>query len=121
MDSRRSREKRRTAKIPTQKGGRKDNAVRIKESRKVEKPDYAQKSSPRRDFKEDAQEKVKKLFEPVKDEIRLVIEYINILELRRDLNQKFEIMMLTDFIKHATRKCEFYLNAQLLKLGKDHG
>lgn len=121
MDSRRNKEKRRTAKVPTRKRGGEDTRVEAKKSRALEEPDYTQESSFSRNAKKDAQEKVKKIFEPVKHQIQLVLEYINILEMRRDLEVTQEIMVLAEFISNVERQCNVYLNAQFIKLGKGHG
>lgn len=120
MDSRRNKEKRRTATIPTRKKGGEGTSVKVKESRALEKPYYAEKSASCSDVKENAPQ-VKKIFEPVKHQIQLILEYINILELRKDLDPTQEIMILAEFISNISRQCAAYLNAQFIKLGNGHG
>lgn len=121
MDTKSNREKRRTAKIPTQKRGTKNNAVRVEKSRAFKESDYKEKSSVSGNTKEDAQKKVKGIYEPLKHQIRVLIEYINILETKVDGEQEREIALLIDFIGAIKNWCDTYLSYELIKAGKKHG
>lgn len=116
MDSRRNKEKRRTAKIPTRKRGGEDTSVQVKESRTLKEPDYTETRSVSRNVKKDAPQ-VKKLFEPVKEQFQMLVQYIEILESRKDMEDMNKVVQLSDFMRMIIRHCEIYLNCKLLKAG----
>lgn len=61
------------------------------------------------------------LYEPIKEQFLVLVEYINILEQMRDLEQIREIVLLMELINNTKRQCDIYLNYQLVKQGKRNG
>lgn len=58
-----------------------------------------------------------KIFGPIREHLDMLIEYINILELREDIDYQEEIRILISMINRIQKQLEIYLNCQFLKLG----
>lgn len=116
MDSRRNKTKRRSAKIPTRKRRGENTRIEVEKSGTFEKPDYTEASSISRNTQKNASKEIKKLFEPVKEQLQILVQYIDILESRRDVEQINKVVQLSDFMRMVIRHCEVYLNCQLLKV-----
>jgi hypothetical protein len=63
----------------------------------------------------------KSIYEPVKDQFKVLLEYIKILEKKRVDDSTSEIYALMEFIDTVKRQCEIYLKYELIKLGKKNG
>jgi len=63
----------------------------------------------------------KSIYEPVKDQFKVLLEYIKILEKKSVDDSTSEIYALMEFIDTVKRQCEIYLKYELIKLGKKNG
>lgn len=71
------------------------------------------------DFVNEMPQKLKKsIYEPLKEEFLVFVEYINILERKLQSETKQEISLVIEFLDTIKRKCDFYLNYQLMKAEK---
>lgn len=62
------------------------------------------------------QSKKKSIYYPVKEQLRLVIEYIDILEYKQcTIPVESDVALLLQFLDYAKRQCEVYLNYEVLK------
>jgi hypothetical protein len=62
------------------------------------------------------QNKKKSIYDPIKEQLRIVLEYIDILEYKRPVEPlDYEIFNLLSFLDYAKRQCDFYLNYEVLK------
>jgi hypothetical protein len=57
------------------------------------------------------------IYSPIRDELLVVVEYIDILDLREDIQRMEEIVLLMEMFEALKKKCDLYLNYQLMKLG----
>lgn len=123
MDTKSNKKTRSSAKIATCRIRRKHPICKIGESRTLQECKDEEKSCVSRDIKENAQKKVvkKNIYEPIRQQFMLLIEYLNILEMRTDMEHQNEIICLIEFIDIMKRKCEMYLNFELMKAGKKNG
>lgn len=60
----------------------------------------------------------KKMYEPIKEEFMVLIEYMNILEAKINEDRREEIILLLEVLEFIKAKCEVYLNYHLMKAGK---
>jgi hypothetical protein len=63
----------------------------------------------------------KRLYDPIKEQLLVLIEYINILNSKKDYDSPQEITFLLELIENMKSQCERYLNYQLLKQGRRYG
>lgn len=61
-----------------------------------------------------------RIYEPIKEQFLMLIEYINILELRTNVDHRQEIMLLIEMMEHAKRHAEIYLNYTFLTAGQEN-
>ncbi len=59
-----------------------------------------------------------KVYEPVKEELMVLIEYIGILEEKITQNKREEIILLIEILEFIKTKCDVYLNYHLMREGK---
>lgn len=58
----------------------------------------------------------KSIYDPIKEQFRVVLEYIEILEYKRPFEPlDSEIFNLLSFIDYSKKQCDFYLNYEVLK------
>ena len=118
MDSRGNKGKRQSAKIPKRKKGPENSRIEVRSGRTFEKPKDTQKSTASINLKSDAQKITKKsIYEPIREQFKILLEYLNILDKKRSSDAITEIGQLLDFMDIMRRKCEVYLNFQLMKAG----
>jgi hypothetical protein len=118
MDTRGNQGKRQSAKIPKRKKGPENPRIEAGSSRTFEKPKDTQKSCVSRNLEKDAQKVAKKsIYEPIREQFKILLEYLNILDTKRSSDAVTEIGQLLDFMDIMRRKCEVYLNFQLMKAG----
>lgn len=65
--------------------------------------------------------KKKSIYDPVKEQFKVLLEYVRILERKKIDDQASEIYGLIDFIDTVKRQCEIYLKYEIIKLGKKNG
>jgi predicted DNA-binding protein YlxM (UPF0122 family) len=65
--------------------------------------------------------KKKSIYSPVKEQFKVLLEYVRILEMKKNVDHRNEIIFLIEFINTVRRQCEVYLNYELMKLGKKDG
>jgi hypothetical protein len=56
----------------------------------------------------------RKIFEPIKEQLFLILEYIHILEMKDSESQANEIWLLSELIKNRSRDCQIYLHYKVL-------
>lgn len=59
------------------------------------------------------------IYSPIREEFLVLVEYINILDLRADRQRKEEIILLMEMLEALKKKCDIYLNYQLIKVGRE--
>lgn len=63
----------------------------------------------------------RKTFDPVKEQIEMLLEYINILEKKKDANLCEEITYLISLIMTVKQQCVIYLSNELKNKGQENG
>lgn len=58
------------------------------------------------------------IYEPIREQFLILVEYINILELKKNIDHKQEIILLIEMINNIKRHTEIYLNYAFLKTGQ---
>ena len=58
------------------------------------------------------------IYDPVKEQYLVLIEYISILSSKKNADPIQEIVLLLELMKNTCRKCELYLNYELTRQGK---
>lgn len=103
------------------KRGREDPRREAEKSRAFKESKNEKESTTGRNFEENAQ-KVKSMYAPVKEQLQVLVEYINILE-KKPLDDDciFEISFIFDFLNNIKRYCEIYLSFNAIKIGKNNG
>lgn len=83
-----------------------------KEGRKVKKPYNCPTGTARGNPKKAPPQKVdqKKILKPVKEQIEIALEYINILEFKKNFDIHIDIKLLVELINYIKKQCEIYLN-----------
>lgn len=61
--------------------------------------------------------KKKNIFDPVKEHFEVLVEYINFMELKKDVDQVHEIVMFLHLLDNIKKQCDIYLNYQLGRQG----
>lgn len=69
-------------------------------------------------LKENAQ-KVRSIYGPLKEQLQVLVEFINILEMRANVEHLLEIGFMVDFLENLRRNCEILMNCQAIKAGKN--
>lgn len=118
MDTKNRNEKRCTAKISTYKRGRRHPTRQAEKSHSLQEPKI-EKESPTCRNTQETKKKVKSIYGPVKEQLQVLIEYINILEKKPTPECVVEITFFLKFFDNIKRQCEIYLNCQAMKLGKN--
>lgn len=60
------------------------------------------------------------IYSPIREELLVLIEYINILDLRTDGQRPEEIILLMEMFEALKKKCDIYLKYQLIKIGSNY-
>lgn len=60
------------------------------------------------------------LYAPVKEQFLMMVEYINILEMKNNGDQIHEIVFLLEMLNTVKRQSELYLNFELVCLGENY-
>jgi hypothetical protein len=59
----------------------------------------------------------KSIFDPVKEQFSVLVEYINILDLKKNIDTIQEVILILNLIENIKKQCDIYLNYQLTKQG----
>jgi hypothetical protein len=59
--------------------------------------------------KEDTQKSLKKIFNPIKQQIYSLVEYINVVEKKKDVNGINELTFFTEYFNTVKYHCDFYI------------
>ena len=59
------------------------------------------------------------IYQAIREQLLMLIEYINILELKKNIDQRNEIILLIEMINNIKRHTEIYLNYTFLKTGQE--
>ena len=60
------------------------------------------------------------IYKPIKDQMWLILEYINLLEGKRNTDQRLDIQCLIDFLDLIKKQCDFYLNYRYYNDDRDN-
>ena len=60
------------------------------------------------------------IYSPIKEELLVFVEYINILDYLAHNQRREEIVLLMEMLEALKKKCDIYLNYQLMKLGSEN-
>lgn len=118
MDSESNKKTRSATQSVRRKRGREDSRKEIEESRAFKESQNEKESAARRNLKENAQ-KIKSVYGPLKEQLQVLVEYINILEMRANAECLAEISFMIDCLENLRRHCEILLNYQAIKAGKN--
>lgn len=123
MDLKNNKKTRIIAQIPRCKNERKNPRSQIKRNRTLKKSKDEETCSIGKDAKKNAQEKTSdtKWLDPIKEQLHTMLEYIRILEIRKDLARENQIIALSEFLDLFKRHCDFYLNYEFLRTGRLNG
>lgn len=118
MDSKNRNEKRRASKIPTCRKRRQDSRKQIEKSRTFKESQNEEESSACRNIKKNTQ-KVKSIYSPLKEQLQVLVEYINILERKGNCECVSEISFIVNILDNLKKYCEILLNYKSIKEGKN--
>lgn len=59
----------------------------------------------------------KSIFDPVKEQFAVLLEYVNILNTKEDSDLIQEIALLLELIATVKKQCDLYLNYELIQQG----
>lgn len=90
----------------------------IKESRTLQESKIETTSSFSRNSQEN-EKKIKNLYYPVKEKLQVAVEYINILNEKRDAASPREISLLLEFLEMIKNQCDMYLKYKLIETSRN--
>jgi len=118
MDSKGNKKTRSATQSAACKRRREDSRREAEKSRAFKESQNEKESAARRNLKENAQ-KVRSIYGPLKEQLQVLVEFINILEMRANIEHLSEIGFMIDFLENLRRHCEILMNCQAIKAGKN--
>lgn len=117
MDPRSNKKAGSSTKSSPRKTGRKNPRFQAKKSGALKKPYDAQARCFGRDFTENEKKIIAgKLYEPVKENFEVLVEYLKLLESKNVVDLKSDLCSLIDFMEFMFRQCEVYLRYKIFIL-----
>lgn len=118
MDKKCDKKTRSATQSATYKRGKEYSNRKIEESGTFKESKNEKESSTGRNIKENPQ-KIKSIYGPLKEQLQILVEYINILEMKASTECIAELSFVIKFLDNLKRHTEILLNCQAIKAGKN--
>ena len=116
MDSKSDKKTRSASQSFARKRGGEDTRSKAEESRALKESQNEKASTACRNAQE--AKKVKSRYAPIKEQLEVLVEYIKILENRKQQDFRTEMTFLIGFLDALKRQCEIYQNYEMIKTSK---